>query len=133
MLTNHHCVTSCIESLSSAKRAIAKSGYYAGQPGDEIGQQILTEVLCLFGGQPLAAAQAVSTQDYDDAVANAKEAQADIATARARSSSSATFMRNNWERVVRCRRRGAPAVSLGTDYARIALALPQKPCLILHG
>jgi membrane fusion protein (multidrug efflux system) len=33
--------------------------------------------------KPLAAAQAVSTQDYDDAVASAKEAQADIATARA--------------------------------------------------
>jgi membrane fusion protein (multidrug efflux system) len=33
--------------------------------------------------KPLAAAQAVSVQDYDDAAAAAKEAQADIATARA--------------------------------------------------
>ena len=33
--------------------------------------------------KPLAAAKAVSTQDYDDAVAAAKEAEADIATARA--------------------------------------------------
>nr|WP_210200248.1 efflux RND transporter periplasmic adaptor subunit [Methylocella silvestris] len=33
--------------------------------------------------KPLAAAQAVSKQDYDDAVAAAKEAEADIATARA--------------------------------------------------
>ena len=33
--------------------------------------------------KPLAAAHAVSTQDYDDAVAAAKEAEADIATAKA--------------------------------------------------
>jgi membrane fusion protein (multidrug efflux system) len=33
--------------------------------------------------KPLAAAEAVSTQDYDDAVAAAKEAQANIATAKA--------------------------------------------------
>ena len=36
VLTNHHCVSSCIESLSTAKQDLAASGFYAKQAGDEL-------------------------------------------------------------------------------------------------
>ncbi len=36
VLTNHHCVSSCIESLSNAKQDLAASGFYAKQAGDEL-------------------------------------------------------------------------------------------------
>jgi hypothetical protein len=36
VMTNHHCAAGCIEELSSAKRDLVKSGYYAKQPKDEL-------------------------------------------------------------------------------------------------
>jgi hypothetical protein len=36
VLTNHHCVSNCIESLSNPKQDLAASGFYAKQAGDEL-------------------------------------------------------------------------------------------------
>ncbi len=36
MLTNHHCVNSCVQQLSTAERDFIKAGFYANQAKDEV-------------------------------------------------------------------------------------------------